>query len=99
MAIDKMAAQRLIKEDIRTKETYTAMMLVSDGKRLFGYRGFTRQDREWYYKLKVARCRDYVAVFQESINEADILGEVSELENGELVSIGLELDVKREMVR
>lgn len=93
------ALKRLIKENIRTKETYTAMMLVSDGKRLFGYRGFTRQDREWYYKLKIAQCSDYVAIFQESINESEMLGSVSELENGELVSVGLGLDVKREMVR
>lgn len=92
------ALRLLIRKDIRTKAVHTAMLLVSDGRKLYAYRGFTRQDREWYYKLKLAKCRDYVAVIQESVDEESLFDEISELENGELVSVDLDLDVKREMI-
>ena len=87
----------LITEDVRTHEFSAAIMFISDGKRLFAYREFNPGKSAEYYDLRMAVCDDRVAFFQET--RMGYTGEVSQIENGELVTVDLDLNVRREMVR
>lgn len=92
----KTALKSVILDDLASKEFTAAILLVSDGQRLYGYRDFANQDRADYYDLRIAKCEGYVALFQESL--AGYCGRVSRVKKGELVSIDLDLTVKREML-
>jgi len=92
----KTALKSVILEDIASNEFTAAILLASDGQRLYGYRDFAREDRADYYDLRIAKCDGYVAIFQESI--MGYCGRVSRVKKGELVSVDLDLTVKREML-
>jgi hypothetical protein len=47
----------------------------------------------------LAKCEGALMLFQEVVDETSRQGEVSELKNGELVSIDLDLKVRREQLR
>lgn len=86
----------LVSEDIRDKDFSAVVLLVSDGKTLFGYRDYKRDDRASFYNLGVARCKDYVALYQETF--MGYSGDLSQVAKGELVSISLDQSVKRSML-
>lgn len=90
------ALTSLIIEEIGRRKFSAAVLLVSDGKTLFGYRDFERQDRASYYDLRIARCEDHIALYQESVT--GYAGDVSQVSKGELVSVSLDLSVRRRMV-
>jgi len=92
----KTALKSVILEDIASKEFSAAVLLASDGQRLYGYRDFAREDRADYYDLRIAKCNGYVALFQESF--VGYCGRVSRVKKGEFVSVDLDLTVKREML-
>jgi predicted glutamine amidotransferase len=92
------ALKAVVTKDLRSYRFSAAVILVSDGKSLYGYRGYTEPKNEWYYKLKLAKCDGALMLYQEVVNETSRLGEVSELKNGELVSIDLDLKVRREQL-
>lgn len=76
---------------------YSAViLLVSDGRTLCGFRSYARGKSAEYYNLKIARCRNHVILFQESFLGYD--ADVSEIENGELVEIDMDLNVVRERI-
>lgn len=89
--------RKLITEDIHSHEYSAAVMFISDGRRLYAYRDYSPGRSAEYYDLSMAVMSDSVAFFQET--RAGYEGQVSHVENGELVSVDLELDVRREMVR
>ena len=93
------ALKAVVTKDLRSHNFSAAVILVSDGKRLYGYREYTKPENEWYYKLKLAKCEGALMLFQEVVDETSRQGEVSELKNGELVSIDLDLKVRREQLR
>lgn len=92
----KTALKSVILEDLASKEFTAAILLASDGQRLYGYRDFANADRADYYDLRIAKCDGYVALFQESF--VGYCGRISRVKKGELVSIDLDLTVKREML-
>jgi len=91
-----LAIKSLASKDIRGKDFSAAVLLVSDGKTLFGYRDYKRDVRASYYNLKIARCKDYVALYQETF--MGYSGDLAQVSKGELVSISLDLSVKRLML-
>jgi len=92
------ALKTVITKDLRSYTFSATVLLVSDGKMLFGYREYTKPENEWYYKLKLAKFESSLVLFQEVVDESGCGGEASELKNGELVSIDLDLRVRREML-
>ncbi len=92
----RVALKSLILEDIAEHDFTATVLLASDGKTLFGYRDFARKDRAGYYALKIAKCDDYVALFQETFQ--GYKAEVADVKKGQLVSVGLGLSIKKEML-
>ncbi len=90
------ALKSVITEDLRSVETRGAVLLVSDGSKLYGYRKVNDPKREWYYKLHVAEAADAVMLYQEVPEGCALSGRVSEVGDGELVSVSLDLKVVRE---
>jgi hypothetical protein len=91
----KTALKSVILEDIVKHKFSAAVLLVSDGKVLLGYRDYTKLPE--YYDLRIAKCGSYVSLFQETC-----LGyktRTSQVKKGQLVSVGLDLKVRREMIR
>jgi len=86
----------LVIEDIHPLEYSAAIMFISDGKRLFAYRDFSPGKSGEYYNLNMAVLDDSVSFFQET--RAGYEGDVSQIENGELVSVDLDLKLKRSMI-
>ncbi len=90
------AMKSVIRGELSEHEFSSAIMLASDGKRLFGYRDYAREEMADYYDLRFCRCGDYVAMYQQTILGYD--DEISRVKKGELVSVGLDLKVRRERV-
>ncbi len=90
----KSALRSVIREDVKGHECTGLVLLISDGRTLHGFRDFGEGQPDWYYDLKVVRARDYAALFQETHLILD--GEGEQVGRGELVSIGLGLEVSRE---
>jgi len=91
----KTALKSVILEDIVKHKFSAAILLVSDGKVLLGYRDYTKLPE--YYELRIAKCGSYVSLFQETC-----LGyrtRTSQVKKGQLVSVGLDLKVRRELLR
>lgn len=91
------ALQSLILEEISSRKFTAAMLLASDGKVLCGYRDFTDDAKADYYDLRIAKCTDHVALFQETY--LGYSGEVSHLSKGELVTVSPDLSIRRVQVR
>jgi len=91
----KTALKSVISEDIAEHKFSAAVLMVSDGKVLLGYRDYTKWPE--YYDLRIAKCGSYVSLFQESCLGYGV--RTSQVKKGQLVSVGLDLNVRREMVR
>ncbi|MGD9962944.1 MAG: class II glutamine amidotransferase [Thermoplasmata archaeon] len=85
----------LVREDLKDTTYRGLVLLVSDGSRLVGFRKVYHQDWEWYYKLRLAVRANEVMLFQEVPEGCAVDGQVSEVVDGELVSIEMGLDVTR----
>lgn len=92
----RIALRSLILEDVAGHEFSAVILMVSDGRTLCGYRGYSDEKNAWYYGLRVSRCPDSVTLFQESVQ--GYAGEVDDVANGEIVSVDLGLGVKMERV-
>lgn len=91
---DLLGAMRsLIKEELAGHEFSGLVLLASDGRSLVGYRDYAREDRAWYYDLKLARCGDFVMLYQES-RMTYPGGTVTQVPKGGLVSVDLQLGVR-----
>jgi hypothetical protein len=84
-----------VKEDLKGNTYRGMILLVSDGSKLVGFRKVNQQDWEWYYKLRLAVRADEVMFFQEVPEGCVVDGHVSEVGDGELVSVDTGLDVQR----
>jgi predicted glutamine amidotransferase len=89
------ALARLLKDSVHGHSFTGLIFLISDGKALHGYREYGPGRDADYYNLKAARCGDTVVLFQQSESEYPA-GAVEHVENGELVTVGLDLTFKRE---
>jgi len=87
----------LVKEDISTHKYSAAILLVSDGKKLYGYRDFYPGRSSEYYALRISRSADSVVLFQQSFLDQDC--ELPELRSGELAIVDTGLNIEREMLR
>lgn len=85
----------LVRDDLKGATYRGMILLVSDGSQLVGFRKVNQQDWEWYYKLRLAVRRTDVMFFQEVPEGCAVGGSVSEVEDGELVTVGLDLSVSR----
>jgi len=92
----RSAIKSLVREDIRRTAYTAAILLVSDGTTLYGYRDYASGMPADYYDMRLCRADDHIALFQET--ELGYEGKVSQVRDGELVSVSLDLDVRREMV-
>ena len=88
--------KELILKDIHSHEYTAAIMFISDGRRMFAYRDVGPWNSEAYYDLKMAIRPDCVIFFQET--QVNLAGEVSQIRNGELVVVDLDLNIRREMI-
>ncbi len=90
------AITSLIIEDVRPREFSAAVLLVSDGRTLFGYRDFASDDRASYYDLRIAEGDGHVVLYQETA--MGYTGESSQVSKGELVEASLDLSIRRRMI-
>jgi len=88
------ALRTLITKELPPYEYSAKIFLVSDGKKLYGYREYSDPKSDWYYMLKVARSEDSAVLFQEVSDESSVGGDVREVKNGELVTVDLGLNVE-----
>ena len=88
--------KNLVSEDIHPLEYTAAIMFISDGMRLFAYRDYSPGRSPDYYNLKMAVGNDSVAFFQETRTGYE--GEIAQIENGELVTVDLDLNIKRQLL-
>ena len=86
----------LITEDVHSHAYTAAIMFISDGKKLYAYRDFSAERSPEYYDLKMALRDDSVSFFQET--KSGYEGEISQIEKSELVTVDLELGVRREIL-
>ncbi len=93
----KSALRSVVLEEVLTKKFTAAVMLVSDGRRLYGYRDFADEAKGDYYDLRIAKCSDYVALFQQT--HMGYSGDVVQLKKGELAAVSADLSVTREIIR
>lgn len=90
------ALRFVVEQDIANHDFTGAVLLVSDGKKLLGYRDYKDPARASYYDLRVARMGDCVILYQET--RCGYEGETSQVRKGELISVDLELKVRRTQV-
>ncbi len=90
----RAAMKSAIRDEVLGREFTGAVFLASDGRTMSGYRNYSKNGR--YYDLRLAEKKDSVTLFQESSNGME--GTISQIDRGELVSIGIDLDVRRERV-
>lgn len=90
------ALESLVVEDLGGKDFSAAIILASDGETILGYRDYKDEERASYYDLWLARCRDYVAFYQQSY--IGYSGELSQVSKGELVSVTKDLSIRRRML-
>ena len=93
----RSAMKSVITEELATKKFSAAILLASDGRKLYGYRDYADEAKADYYDLRMARCAEYVVLFQQTF--VGYAGDVLQLRRGELASVSLDLSVEREMVR
>ncbi|MCJ7562680.1 MAG: class II glutamine amidotransferase [Thermoplasmata archaeon] len=86
------AIETLVKEDVRGHEFTGLMLLISDGKKLYGYRGYSQEKDSWYYTMNVSKCPDEVIVYQQT--HMGYAPPIDEVKNGELVTVDLDLNVE-----
>ncbi len=91
------ALKSLIVDDISKLNFSAAILLVSDGKRLCGYRDYAPGKPSEYYDLRISRGDDCVVLYQESTVPHD--SELPGLRKGELVVVENDLSIRREMLR
>jgi predicted glutamine amidotransferase len=91
----RTALKTVIRDEVLDREFTGAVLIVSDGKTLCGYRDYSENGN--YYDLRVVTGKDRVILFQETAGGID--GADSQVRRGELVSIGLDLEVARENIR
>jgi predicted glutamine amidotransferase len=92
----RQAVVSLIKEDISKNKFSAAILLISDGRKLYGYRDYAPERSPEYYDLRIARCEQCVVLFQESRMSYDC--ELPGIRKGELVIVDLDLNIEREML-
>jgi predicted glutamine amidotransferase len=86
----------LIKDDILKNKFSAAILLISDGRKLYAYRDYASGRSPEYYDLRIARSADWVVLFQESRMSYDC--ELPRVRKGELVIVDLNLNIEREML-
>jgi predicted glutamine amidotransferase len=91
------ALRSVIIEDILTKDFSAAILLASDGSKLYGYRDFSDDAKAHYYDLRFSSCSDHVALFQETY--LDYQGNVLQVSKGEMVTVSLDMSVRRQQIR
>lgn len=93
----KSALKSTIVEEVLTHEFSAAILLVSDGKQLHAYRDFGPKRSASYYDLRIARFPDHIVAYQETTMKPP--ENVYQVKKGELVTIGLDLEMRKETVR
>jgi len=91
----RTALKSVIREEVINREFTGAVLLVSDGRTLCGYRDYSENGS--YYDLRLAVEKENIVLFQEAAS--GIGGSVSRIKRREMVSVGLDLEVTRETIR
>lgn len=92
----RSSVRSLIKEDVADHEFSGMVLLISDGKKLYGYRDYGPGKSGEYYDLRVARAGDSVVLFQETSLSYEC--ELPGIRKGELVIVDLDLNIERELL-
>jgi predicted glutamine amidotransferase len=93
----RASLKSLVVDDLLRLEFSAAILLVSDGNRLYGYRDYSPGKSSEYYDLRISKGDDCVVFFQESTVKHD--AELPRLKKGELVMVDKDLNIEREMLR
>ncbi len=92
------AVVTLVNEDLKDATFRGMILMVSDGENLIGFRKVNEPSWEWYYKLRLAVGSTDVMMYQEVSDGCAVGGQTSEVEDGELVTVGLDLGVTRRKI-
>ncbi|MGQ9586906.1 MAG: class II glutamine amidotransferase [Thermoplasmata archaeon] len=92
----KEAFKSLVIEDIATRRISGAVLLVTDGKELCGFRDYAPDRSATYYNLYLMRRSDHIVVFQETL--LDFKDSAQQVKKGELVTVDMDLNVARELI-
>jgi len=92
----KEAMKSLVLEDIAPRKISGAVLLVTDGKELCGFRDYAPDRSASYYTLRFLRRPDHVVFFQETL--LDLKDSVQQVKKGELVTVDIDLNVAREQI-
>ena len=87
----RSAMKSLVKEAVQPKEFTAAIILASDGRTLAGYRDYTKNGD--YYDLRIAQSSDRVIIFQEG--KSTYASPSEQVAKGELITVGLDLDLAK----
>lgn len=96
MGDTKRALKSVIRDAGKAGDFSALVLLVSDGKKLYGFRDYSDEKMASYYDLSLLTRSGSVVLFQESPRPLD--GRLSQVKKRELVTIGLDLKVEREML-
>lgn len=88
------ALRSVLEDDVHDHEFTGLVFMISDGRHLYGYREYGPGRDSSYYDLRFVRCTDAVALFQKTRLTYD--RPVTEVESGEFVRVGLDLEVRKE---
>lgn len=87
------ALRSILEDDIHAHEFTGLIFMISDGRRLYGYREYGDGKDGSYYNLKYCSGEDSIIMFQETTSASS--NGVEQVGNGELVCVDLSLDVER----
>lgn len=91
------ALRSIFEDDIRDHEFTGLIFMISDGRRLYGYREYGEGKDGDYYNLKFASCGESIVMFQETASRT--YDAIEQVANGELVSVDLSLGIERMSLR
>jgi len=86
------AIASILEDDVRAHEFTGLVFLASDGRALYGYREYGKGRDGNYYNLKYVVGDDCVVLYQESRSDDD--AQATQVDNGSLIRIGLDLKVE-----
>lgn len=91
-----LALKSTLEEEVHHHAFTGLIFLISDGKRLYGYREVGEGKDCNYYNLKYIQCEDYVLMLQEAQSIESAVAE--QVANRELVSVDHSLKIERKML-
>jgi glutamine amidotransferase len=91
------AIEHVVRNDFADHDFSAAILLLSDGRSLYGYRDYSDEKKADYYDLRLWVSEDSAVLFQET--QLGYSGNVMRIAKGEMVRVDLDLTVTRAIIR